>query len=217
MIKGSEEAKRKMELVRKHKTNGKGITDVIKYAFNKSKFGISIKIDNLLSQIGNEVVHSIKIVRTKIDNKTIKAIELLSPNFKRKNNFESLYHLSSIINNKYTLEKNEGINMFVSNVIPPHSETLNIPITHKFSIFDMLKKTREYMGNEKFLNYSAKNNNCQQFLLDLLHSNKLYDLTAKEFIKQDTDNLFTTDLRKTANTLTDLKRQVINPISNVLF
>ena len=216
MIKGSNDAKERMKYVRQYK-KGKGITDVIKYAFNKNKFGISIKVDNLLSRIGDEIVNSLKIVRTKINNNTIKAIELLSPNFKRKNNFESFFHLSAIINNKYTLEKNEGINLIESNIIPPHSETLNIPITHKFSIFEMLKRTRDYMTNDKFLGYSAKSNNCQDFLLALLHSNKLYDLQAKDFIKQDTENLITDDLRRTANTITDTKRQIINPISEVLF
>ena len=58
----------------------------------------------------------------------------------------------------------------------------------------------------KFFKYQAKDLNCQQFILDILTTNKLGNAKHRDFVKQDTNSLFDkyNGLRKTANTLTDI-------------
>ena len=59
------------------------------------------------------------------------------------------------------------------------------------------------MGNS-FLTYSARDNNCQNFVLSLLESNGLSNSQNVLFTKQSTTGLFSTELRKSTNTITDI-------------
>ena len=36
-----------------------------------------------------------------------------------------------------------------------------------------MEKTKEYMGDKKFFGYSAKDNNCQDFIVAILRSNSI--------------------------------------------
>ena len=59
------------------------------------------------------------------------------------------------------------------------------------------------MGS-KYFPYSAKDNNCQDFILSIFRSNNLSTKEREDFIKQDTKKLFTPKSRKLANTITDI-------------
>ena len=59
------------------------------------------------------------------------------------------------------------------------------------------------MGNS-FLTYSAKDNNCQNFILAILQSNGLLNSRNELFTKQSTDSYFSDDLRKFTSTITDI-------------
>ena len=58
----------------------------------------------------------------------------------------------------------------------------------------------------KFLPYSAYNNNCQDFLMAILKSNKLGNQTVYKFVKQNTTSIFKTSpiFTKFTNFITDL-------------
>ena len=60
------------------------------------------------------------------------------------------------------------------------------------------------MGNDKFLGYSSRNNNCQNFILAILQSNNMANSQNVFFTKQSTQELFSTSLRKITNTITDI-------------
>ena len=66
------------------------------------------------------------------------------------------------------------------------------------------KKTGKRMGRQKFLPYSAYNNNCKHFILNLLQSSGIQE--GADFIKQNTEGIFQNNdsLRKVANTITDV-------------
>ena len=67
----------------------------------------------------------------------------------------------------------------------------------------LLQNTKNKMGNS-FLTYSARDNNCQNFVLSLLESNGLSNSQNVLFTKQSTSALFSTELRKLTNTITDI-------------
>ena len=67
----------------------------------------------------------------------------------------------------------------------------------------LLANTRQLMGG-KFLTYSAFNNNCQSLILAMLQSNNLSTPQNVLFTKQSTQELFTPQLRKITNTVTDI-------------
>ena len=72
------------------------------------------------------------------------------------------------------------------------------------------------MGNS-FLTYSARDNNCQNFILSLLESNKLANSRNISFTKQSTTGLFSPI--QLTNTITDIagKIDIIREGGNLLY
>jgi len=70
----------------------------------------------------------------------------------------------------------------------------------------MMTNTEREMGRSKFLGYSAKDNNCQDWLVAVLKSNNIGSGDDISFIKQNTKELFEglPYLRKLSNTLTNI-------------
>ena len=75
------------------------------------------------------------------------------------------------------------------------------------SINILLQNTRDKMGGS-FLSYSARDNNCQNFILALLQSNFLDNPRNVLFTKQSTSDLFDVNLRKITNTITDIAQKI---------
>jgi hypothetical protein len=69
-----------------------------------------------------------------------------------------------------------------------------------------MNKTKQRMGDSNFFNYSAKSNNCQDMIINILDANKIGDESDRRFVKQDTDFLFENlpFLRKFSNTITTI-------------
>ena len=102
------------------------------------------------------------------------------------------------------LEKNEVINMAI-NSYPRFAETYDIKnVPPNLTINNLLQQTENLMGRQKFLSYSAYDNNCQHFILNVLKANGIIEGT--DFIKQNTEGIFSSNdsLRKIANTITDV-------------
>ena len=126
--------------------------------------------------------------------------------------YDELFHLYLVItlhnNDKYLLEKNEVINMEKNPKNRDNEETQEIttPIPNNLSINDMLDRTKNNIGDNKFFGYSARDNNCQDFLINILKNNNIGNETNYNFIKQNTKQLFDNmpSLRKLSNTITDL-------------
>jgi hypothetical protein len=132
----------------------------------------------------------------------------LSPNFKKKND-GLLYHLKVLIKTdrtRFSLEKNAVIT--ISNYqMEKNAENMNVNIPSGLSMNILLAKTKNLMGG-KFLTYSAYNNNCQSLILAILQSNNLSTPQNVLFTKQSTQELFTPNLRKITNTITDIAGKV---------
>ena len=91
---------------------------------------------------------------------------------------------------KLAIEKLAVISINEKVDITPDMETLDVPITSKFTIRDMFDKAREKYGDTRFFSYSALgNNNCQNFIQMLLEVEGLYTEPVKNFVFQDLTQL----------------------------
>jgi hypothetical protein len=101
-----------------------------------------------------------------------------------------------------SLEKKERIT--ISNYkMNKGAENMNVNVPNGLTLNTLLANTRNIMGG-KFLSYSAFNNNCQSLILAILQSNNLSTPQNLLFTKQATEHLFTPQLRKITNTITDI-------------
>ena len=74
------------------------------------------------------------------------------------------------------------------------------------------------MGNS-FLTYSARDNNCQNFVPSLLQAKGLSNDRNILFTKQSTTGLFSTEMRKLTNIITGIaaKIDIIREGGNLLY
>jgi len=168
-------------------------------------------VRNILKKDGTELVKKITIVRTPVESFVQNLMQVISlGKFKqavKKTGYDDMFHLSLIINDKYTLDKQEVVKLVKSNRIPKNAQIVSMDIDKYLTLSQLVDDTKKKMGNDKFSNYSAKSNNCQDFLLNVLTANKLNAGSLDEFIKQDSTKVFKelpkiTD--KLANVLTDV-------------
>ena len=172
--------------------------------------GISPNVDLFLENHGDERIIEMIISRNEVSSLLIGSLKLISTQFRDNVKNDKLYHLKLLIRTTHSnisLEKNEVIS-----ISPYHSEhnSENMIVKFKYglTINILLKNTREFMGN-KFTLYSAKDNNCQNFILSILESNKLANAQNVLFTKQSTTHFFSNNLRKITNTVTDIASKLI--------
>lgn len=138
------------------------------------------KFRNLLKQVGDEKITSLTIWREPISvNGVLKALKL-------NKSYDDLFHLALNINGKYNLDKQAVLHFERGK---PKGETLNIP-SKNITINELIDRTRKRMGPRAYTRYSSKNNNCQDFLLNVLQANGLLTTDASKFIKQDIEKIF---------------------------
>lgn len=172
------------------------------------------KVRDILKKVGASFVNSITIKRTPVSGLLTGALSLFSlGKFGKRleRSFDELFHLFIEMTlddgKRVLLEKNEVINMDINPKSRPKTETklVNTTIPH-LTIDEMLDNTQKYMGKHNFFGYSARDNNCQDFIVSFFKSNNIGDQSDITFIKQDTKKLFKDlpYLRKLSNTITDL-------------
>ena len=177
------------------------------------------KVRNILKKYGSEVIVSYKLKRTpvsKLLTTALSAVSLGEFGERLKNSeYDELFHLflelTTASGKKISVEKNEVINVEVSPPTRPNEEVEDIVnnIPPGLTINELMNNTNKRMGSS-FFNYSAKSNNCQHFIINILDANNIGDESDREFVKQDTDFLFENlpYLRKISNTVTTLGAKV---------
>ena len=176
------------------------------------------KVRKILSEYGDKMVKSAIVMRKPLSSLLMGSLNTVSLGQFSKNlknsPYDKLYHLALIVQledgTKLLIEKNEVINMEINPSIPSNAETLEVPnIPSNLIVNDMLMKTQERMGPDYF-KYNSKHNNCQNYIINILHANNIGDEATYTFVKQNTKELFEglTTLRKIANTVTDLGAKV---------
>jgi len=174
------------------------------------------KVRNIISKYGDKNITGIMLGRTPLGAPLMTALQVASGNtFSQKlenTPYDKLFHLFMCIELdsrvRITLEKNEVINAENTCKLPKETETKNITssdIPQGLTLNEALNKTKERMGGNYFT-YSAKDNNCQDFIVAFLTANNIGNETDKSWVKQETKVLFEGNdrLRKIANTLTDI-------------
>jgi hypothetical protein len=171
------------------------------------------KVRNIINKYGGKVIRNITICRSPVPKVLTSALSFASLGKFGKNlsksPYDQLFHLFIRIqlddNTIVTLEKNEVINMDVNPSIPKDTETKIVNNVPQITLQELLDNAKNKMGINYFT-YSAKSNNCQDFILAVFNGNNIGDQSDREFIKQDTQKLFKnlTGLRKFSNTITDI-------------
>jgi len=147
---------------------------------------LSPKVRQLIEKVGEEKINSIILFRRPISlSKFAKFVGVL-----KGTSYDDLMHLGMIINKKYLLDKQDVIH-FEPSGVPSDAEKLEVSLDGKeITINELLEKTRKRMGDSDFTSYSSKNNNCQDFMLNILAANGLSSPEYTKFIKQDLEKVF---------------------------
>lgn len=154
-------------------------------------------VKQILSQYGPQIIKSITLKRTPVDKVLTGALSLFSfGKFGEKfeKSFDELFHLFMEIElqsgTRLLLEKNARINMELNPRGRPDTQVKAVQsIPQNLSVYQLLETTKRRMGSQ-FFQYDARNNNCQDFLLNVLQANGIGDQSDYLFIKQDTKKLF---------------------------
>jgi len=202
-----------------------GFFNPIKYVkdkYNKTKSflvsgskNFTTKVQNILKKVGNNQINSIVVCRTPVNSMVTQALRVASFN---QLPYEKLFHLFIVINGNILLEKNSVINMDIISGIENGTENLSSPIPQNTTITEFIERGLHNVGNDKFFTYSSYDNNCQYFILNLLHSNGINDDNLNNFIKQNTESIFETNpvLRKLTNNVTDIDGRFRETIGGTL-
>ena len=174
----------------------------------------SPKVKNILAEFGNEPITKIYIIRTPLSKPIRGLLNIVSlgafeKKFK-KTSADDLFHLAVHIETKkgrVSLEKNEVINMDKKPKRASNSQTLDVPLSEGLTLNTMLEETKQKM-KQKFFPYSAYDNNCSVFIMNFLEANGLANSENSQFVEQEAKSLFSTHLRKIANTVTDVAAKI---------
>lgn len=181
-----------------------------------NKKGFAPRDRRRIRRKGDKVITSIKIFRFPIMSVISKLLNLLTlGRLNRKMdklNYEDLFHLGIIINNKFVLHKEEVPKFFKNeNFIKENSnkeiEILNVPLPPDLdlTVEELINNTKNLMGS-KFSTYDSVYNNCQVFVKSILDANNLNQPSLNAFVFQDIPKLLGKykTLQKYANFVTDI-------------
>lgn len=176
--------------------------------------GMPPNVQNILNQYGNQLITKIDIVRNPVGDALVGALSIVSRgnfgNNLKNAPYDKLYHLKIVITlqdgTRVSMEKVERVNLVVNP--QPVKDEQGIPTTlngKQLTLGQLYDNAKNYMGG-KFYPYSARDNNCQNFILSVLQASGIGNQQDYEFVKQDTKQLFGDDsfLRKASNTVTDI-------------
>ena len=203
----SQEARDKYD-AKQAKKQGKGLVDFLKNGIKSVKGVVNTAkalvygrndypptVRNLLDQVKDKVINSIKIVRTPLSPVLTGTLNTLSLGQFKKNMkgepYDRLFHLAMVFTadrENYLLEKNEVIH-FVRGATIPKGESVDVsPVPNGLTIGAMLEATQKQMG-DKFFSYSAIQNNCQDFILNIISANNIGTDATKNFVKQNVNDV----------------------------
>mmetsp|Transcript_11786 Transcript_11786/g.25447 ORF Transcript_11786/g.25447 Transcript_11786/m.25447 type:complete len:311 (+) Transcript_11786:188-1120(+) len=187
----------------------KGSIAIAKELTTKRESGVLPKaVSDSIQQLeldGAETIERMVVVRTPVQAYVGELMQIVSfgkySDVISESDYDRMFHLSLLINGRYVLQKNEVISLTDSGEsskgkvkgsevmavkMPPREAEDSTPLT--FSL--LLDRTKQHMGPHSFSNYCAKTNNCQDFILAVLESNKMAYPHLVSFLKQDSEIIF---------------------------
>lgn len=177
-------------------------------------------VRSLLAKIGDRPVVSMVVRRDPIKSFLHTALNLVTlgkwSQFREKYAYDKLFHLgvevavkmndSDNVIARFVIEKNEIINISPARAYDKDTETVPVPLEGSTTVNALLDATQRRMGENYFV-YDAFQNNCQDFILNLLLANGLNTAALQAFVKQDVEQALSElpgYTGKLARTLTDV-------------
>jgi hypothetical protein len=164
-----------------------------------------------LRKNGSEQVRTIRVRRAPVNKNIERALHFISlgqwEEGKKAAGYDSMFHLALIVNGRYTIEKLAKIRLATAVERLPNEEFMDVPITDRLFIGDMLERTETVMGKERYFRYDAFENNCQNFVASILRANSLMTPELNLFVVQPVDELLKKQpgyLQAVSRTLTNL-------------
>lgn len=164
-----------------------------------------------LGKVGDDVIEGIEVIRTPVSEYLKMALNVVSMGeFNerlKKLPYDKLFHLAILFKtskNVVMVHKQEVVNIVINPSIPSDAEEHTVQ-PKRITIKEFLKNGQRQMGVERFFDYDAWKNNCQDFIIGLLQGNGILSKQDEGFIKQDTYSLFENDkrLQRIARTTTE--------------
>jgi hypothetical protein len=187
-------------------------TDVAKKVITGNT-GLPPNVKKILDKEGEQIISKIVIARNPVGSALISALSVASMGQFKKNleasPYDKLFHLKLILTlqngKRVALEKVERVSMTLNPKAEKGQEDMDVPLDKTITLNQLYHNAEIRMG-DKFYPYSARDNNCQNFVLNVLQGSNIGDAKEYEFIKQNTTSLFgdETFLRKLSNTVTDV-------------
>ena len=176
--------------------------------------GMPPNVKKILERYGNEVIRDIDIVRNPVGKALTGALSVASMGEFGRNlenaPYDKLFHLKIVIilqsGTRVSLEKVERVSMTVNPKPVKDEESTPTPLNGKtLTLNELYENARDRMG-DRFYPYSARDNNCQNFILNVLQASGVGNTRDYDFVKQNTKELFGENsfLRKASNTITDI-------------
>lgn len=144
---------------------------------------------------GREPITSLQIVRAPVGRPAQIVVQLITAGkwdeLREKVGIDAVFHTGMVINGKYVIEKNEKIEARTDPAYLSQEGAEIFPIDLKgkhIMISELLENARKKMG-DAFYKYDFLKNNCQSFVMALAESSGFLTPDAKQFIKQDMENL----------------------------
>ena len=102
---------------------------------------------------------------------------------------DRLFHLAVVIRldngMAFTLEKNQKVTVSPSKAYGNESQYRPVRVPPGLTLARFLDNALRTMGRERFFVYEAFSTNCQDFILNLLHANRMLTPQLQAFIYQD--------------------------------
>ena len=174
----------------------------------------SPQVRDILAQYGDKYVVAMEVRRTPLGKILMATLNVASFGQIAKNNpYDTLYHLSLVVRledgTTIMMEKNEVISMEVNPPVRANTDTKTVALPRQIRLNQILQLTKNRMGDRYFL-YSARDNNCGDWVLNILQANRVDTPELTAFVKQDARQIFADNIRfrKLTNTVTDFAGRV---------
>jgi hypothetical protein len=176
--------------------DGDGLKNILKQLFYPTN-DMSNNSKKIFEKYKDNKIEKIEIVREPINNKIISFINFITNNklklSQEKADIDTLFHLYMILyldNNKsIVLEKNEKVTLDDKYKKEANNENMIFNVEKNISLDELFNNTLKKMGDFKFYQYNSLENNCQDFLLNILEANNLDTKELISFVKQNIEKL----------------------------
>jgi hypothetical protein len=199
------------------------IKDVYSSLFKDAHFPKRFR--NFLKQHGDEPITKIEMYRVPVDQLGEAVVNLITAGdwegIKKRAGVDKVYHTGMLLNDKYTFEKLSKLELRESTAYKQKegAEFHDVPVNGELTINQLVERASKKMGPD-FYTYDFLQNNCQNFVTQVLTASGLLDESGRKWIKQDIQKIIEEmpEISKyLGKTITDVSRNVENVGEELFF